>query len=163
MLPSRCTLGESFCQVCVMHQKDKDKEKVFLKDKTKLPPPFHFGNVPDKLEGEVVPHFGKDYILHWTLSRWKIPGHLSLTRTSQWHLWHLRLHLLRSVTTFDHLIFHFLPNAQSFDRFSLSCHEINFPRYLTPSEFLLCAAESTCRLDCQVPFPLQSKIRLTVR
>ena len=46
-----------------MHQKDKDKEKVFLKDKTKLPPPFHFGNAPDKLEGEVVPHLGKEYIL----------------------------------------------------------------------------------------------------
>ena len=26
------------------------------------------------------------------------------------------------------------------------------PRFLTPSEFLLCAAESTCRLDCQVTF-----------
>ena len=28
------------------------------------------------------------------------------------------------------------------------------PRFLTPSEFLLCAAESTCRLDCQVAFQI---------
>ena len=159
MLPSRCTLGESFCQVCVMHQKDKDREKLNYP----LPSILEMLQINWKGRSSLTWEKITFYIQHCRGEKFQGTCH-SLGRASgtcgtygctcsdRWppfHIWFF--------------INFFLPDAQSFDRFSLSCHENNFPRYLTPSEFLLCAAESTCRLDCQVPFPLQSKIRLTVR